>query len=64
MIVMLVLAVASVLHNIHQQQARAYFESSELDLNVSGAQEWGVFSAPVGPGIGSSEMARGEAKLC
>ena len=30
MIVMLVLAVASVLHNIHQQQARAYFESSVI----------------------------------
>ena len=60
LVVTLVLAVAGALHKKHQQQARVRFESGELDVNESGALEWGVLFRAGGPWHGEPR----EARLC
>ena len=65
LVVTLVLAVAGALHKKHQQQARVRFESGELDVNESGALEWGVVFRAGGPWHGEPDnvTSRGQAVL-
>ena len=65
LVVTLVLAVAGALHKKHQQEARVRFESGELDVNESGALEWGVLFRAGGPWHGEPENVtwRGQALL-